>query len=256
MDRATIDAALSAPVRFSHLRAYGRSAAHGLYARTHERKPTAAMELGTAVHAMMFATQPVAGFDGTRRGKAYDEFCAAAEPGTLVLAASDYHRACNMADALESSPTAKAALTGKAEETLHFRWMGRDCRATPDVRGDGFVTDLKTTTSADPNRFRWHALKMAYHAQLRMQQIGCMFAKNERPANAYIVAVEVDPPHTVTVFDLTARALEEGDKLLTLWMERLCASEGARSWPGYCESVVPLDVADDLDLDFGDENGD
>lgn len=256
MDRTTIDAALVAPVRFSHLRAYGRSAAHGLYARTHERKPTAAMELGTAVHAMMFGTQKVDWYDGVRRGKTYDEFCAAVEPGTLVLTLNDYFRARRMVDALKSSSAAVFALTGTAEETLHFRWMGRDCRATPDVRGDGFVTDLKTTTSADPNRFRWHALKMAYHAQLRMQQIGCELAGHGRVAYAYIVAVEVDPPHAVTVFDLTARALEEGDKLLTLWMERLCASEGARSWPGYCESVVPLDVADDLDLDFGDDNGD
>jgi len=39
------------PVRFSHLKAYGRSAAHGLIARTKEFPPTSAMERGTGVHA-------------------------------------------------------------------------------------------------------------------------------------------------------------------------------------------------------------
>ena len=40
------------PVRFSHLRAYGRSALHGYHARLDElQKPTTAMQRGTATPA-------------------------------------------------------------------------------------------------------------------------------------------------------------------------------------------------------------
>lgn len=252
MDRAT-DALLAAPIRFSHLRAYGRSAAHGLHARTTERKPTAAMELGTAVHAMLFGTQSVTGFDGPRRGKAFEEFRAQAGDA-LVLGAADYIKALGMVESLKASPLAMRVLDGEAEQTLRFRWFGRDCRSTPDVRGKGWVTDLKTSTSSDPARFVWHALRMKYHAQLRMQQIAYREAGHGEAEQAYIVAVEVDPPHAVTVFDITARALQEGEKLLTLWMERLLASEAAREWPGYCEALVPLDVPEDLELDYGGDD--
>lgn len=238
------------PVRFSHLKAFGRSAAHGHLARTSEFKATKAMLVGTAVHAVTFGTKEVAAYDGVRRGKAWEEF-RDGHPHLHIMSPAEYYDVSNMASALKRSDLAMDVLRGVTETTVAFDWYGRKCRATPDVRQTGGVTDLKTTVTSDPAKFMWQSAKMGYHAQLRMQQIACGL---DIDAPAHIVAVESKPPYPVTVFRLTEDALMAGEKLLFLWMEKLKACEDAGEFPGYAQSVVELGIPGDVELDFGDDN--
>lgn len=244
------------PVRFSHLRAYGRSAVHGLHARTAtEDDPTYAMERGTAVHSIVFGTHPVIGYPGpTRRGKEFDAFVAH-HTDYEILTRDEYAKAQRMAEAVRECKLAEPYLKGAVEETLLFRWMGLDCRSTPDVRGADFVTELKTAPSADPAQFGWHALRMHYHAQMRMEQIGAAFPFNAASPNrdCFIVCVEANEPHPVTVFRVDEKALEVGEKLLCLWAERLKVAEASQAWPPYVSCVVPLTVPDELQLEFEEE---
>lgn len=244
--------ALQNPVRFSHLRAYGKSAAHGLHARMNDdAMGTAAMQRGTAVHALLFNTRKVVSWDGAvRRGKAFDAFKDYNQDAE-ILTANEYEKAAAMARTIRDNKQAMALLDGETEKTIYFKWYGIECRATPDVRGNGFVTELKTSATSDPNRFVWHALRMNYNAQLRMQQIAC--GHDIMSDLAYIVAVESEAPFNVTVFHVQYRALEAGERNLSLWMERLKSSESSGSWPPYCESIVPLDIPEDYELDYGDE---
>ena len=224
------------PVRFSHLRSYGRSAAHGLHARMTEAAQTQAMQRGTAVHALVFRNRPVIGWHGAqRRGKDYEAFVAENQD-VEILTAAEFEKACRMAKAVKSSPLAAPLLEGDVEQTVHFTWYGRMCRATPDVRGKRRVVDLKTTVCSDPERFQWHSLRFAYHAQLRMQQIAT------GAAEAYLIAVESTEPFPVTVFRVTDEALKYGEKQLALWMERLITCESSGYFPSYVECIVPLDV--------------
>lgn len=242
-------APLDRAVRFSHLRAYGRSAAHGLHSRVSEWKPTKPMLLGTAVHALAFKTKKVIAYDGIRRGKQWDAFRADHDDAHILSMAEDY-KARAMADALLKNPLAVMALEGEAEKTISFQWMGRECRSTPDVRGAAHMADLKTCASSDPAKFVWHSARMAYHAQMRMQQMAC---GQDIDSPAYIVAVESAEPYPVTVFRLAEDALMAGERLLVLWMERLKACEEAKEWPGYAQSVVELGIPGDIELDYGDE---
>lgn len=228
------------PVRFSHLRAYGRSPMHGQHARTApDSDPTYAIERGSAVDAMVFGHKKVVGYPGAqRRGKEYEAF-ASAHADYEILTMAEYEKSRRMADAVLGCKLAEPYLKGTAQETLLFRWMGLECRTTPDVRGEGFLTELKTAQTSDPQRFIWHARRMAYHAQMRFQEYGC-----EKHGHAitdhFIVCVESDPPHPVSVFHVEPEALEEGEKLLTLWAERLKNSEGSNVFPPYVDYVVPL----------------
>lgn len=87
------------PVRFSHLRAYGRSAMHGHHARLTEAAQTVSMERGTAVHALVFGNRQVCGYPGpTRRGKDYDAFVAE-HPDAEILTGAEFDKARRMADA-------------------------------------------------------------------------------------------------------------------------------------------------------------
>lgn len=234
------------PVRFSHLRAYGRSGVHGYQARFEPPllAETYAMERGTAVHALLFGTRKVVGYPGAvRRGKEYGAFVAE-HPDAEILTGAEYDKARRMADALRASEVAKPYLTGKTEQTILFNWMGEQCRSTPDVCGTDFVTELKTCPVSEPSRFNWHALRMHYHAQMQYERIAADASGGFAEA-AYIVAVEATEPHPVTVFKLTERALEQGEKLLVLWMERLRGCEQSKQWMPYVSSVVDLDVPED-----------
>lgn len=236
------------PVRFSHLKAYGRSAAHGLQARTAEWKPTKPMLLGTAVHALAFGTSKVIAYEGTRRGKAWEAFRDDHQDAHILSMGENYH-ARAMADALLKNEHAVKVMEGVAEKTVLFEWYGRQCRATPDIKPPFGVTDLKTSSSSDPAKFVWQSARMAYHAQLRLQQLSY---GEDIDSPAHIVVVESAAPYPVTVFRLTEQALMEGEKLLCLWMERLKSCEDAGEWPPYVQSIVPLDIPGDVELDFGD----
>lgn len=236
-------------VRFSHLRAFGRSAAHGLHALQGEEKAaTTAMQRGTAVHALVFGNRKVLPFDGQRRGKAYDAF-AAENADALIITAAEYEKSQAMAASVRDCKLAIPLLQGTVEETLSFHWNGLDCRATPDVRGGNFLTELKTSASADPSRFLWHARRMAYHAQLKFQEYGCKGKMRDH----YIVCVESDAPHPVTVFHVEPEALEEGERLLMLWAERLKNSVASNAFPPYVDCMVPLVWPKDDQIEYGEE---
>ena len=245
------------PVRFSHLRAYGRSAMHGYHARTTEMAQTSAMQKGTAVHALILGGRKIMGYPGAvRRGKEYDAFVAE-NPDAEILTMSDYDKANRMADAVRANQLAMPVLSGYCETRLNFEWNGLQCRATPDVRGLDYLTELKTCSNSDPNKFLWHALRMAYPAQLWFQHIGCEL-NGFSIQRHYIVAVESAEPYPVTVFEIQPRALDQAAKTLALWAERLKTCEQSGMWPPYAQSVVPLDVPDDEmpQLVYGDEEKD
>src|SRR5262245_41160766 len=111
---------VTAPVRFSHLRAYGRSALHGHYARTNEEveEQAAYMERGTAAHALLFGTRKVVGYAGARdeRQQKFRDFLAE-HPDTEILTMADFDKARRMADAVLACKEAAPLLFGVREET-------------------------------------------------------------------------------------------------------------------------------------------
>ncbi len=237
------------PVRFSHLRAYGRSPMHGQFARTQDALQTRDMQRGTAVHALVFGNRPVVGYPGSqRRGKEYDAF-AADNPGAEILTMSEYEKARRMADAINANDLARPLLAGINETTLRFDWQGMPCRATPDVRGLDYITELKTSSTVDPQRFLWHALRMHYHAQLYWYGLAAEIC-GYPIKRFYIVACEASEPFPVTVFEVQPRALDAAAKTIALWFERMKVSEASMQFPPYAQSVVPLDIPEDDDVDF------
>lgn len=242
------------PVRFSVLKAYGRSAMHGYHARTTEMKETASMQKGTATDAMIFGHRKVLPYPGAvRRGKEYDQFVLD-NPDTEILTQKDYDTARYMADAVLNAEHAKEWMIGVTQQTLMFEYVGLHCRCTPDIRGDGFVTELKTCRDASDYRFPWQARSMGYPVQLWMQKIGCEL--NGYPIKRQmIVAVESTRPCPVTVFELTERSQDKAAKQLMLWAERLKVCEASGMFPPYSQAIVPLDEPEeDVELVYTEED--
>lgn len=243
-------------VRFHNLRAMGRSPLHCLQSFQADTKPTKAMDIGKAIHGVLFDTENVAAYPGpVRRGKAYDAFVEEHPTASMILTLTDYGRVMSAVDAIVKNKIAMDVLRGAREETLLFDFLGLDCRVTPDVRAAEHVTELKSTSNAEPFKFAGHATRMGYHAQLAWQQIGVAESNLGQPKTAYVVAVEQSAPFAVTVLRLTDRALDAGHRLCRLWAERIKVCMDSGSWPAYSDAIVDLDVPDDFNLTFEDENG-
>lgn len=247
------------PLRFSQLKQFARSPAHYLQARTTDAAQTAAMEKGSALHALVLGTAKVTAYPGpARRGKEWEAFKAEHE-GELIVTAAAYEQVMGMAEAVWSDELAKDVLfaPGSAiEQTLYFELHGHKCRGTPDVRGPSYAVELKTSSTSEPEQFMRHAQRMLYHAQLAFYLQGmaaCGFGVHRE---AFVVAVEAVAPHPVTVLHLTDKCIEMGDRSVRLWFERLLSCEAADFFPGYAQSRVTWDIEEDIELQFAEEPAD
>jgi hypothetical protein len=245
------------PVRISDLKRIGQSPAHY---RAAVESTGSYLSKGSAVHSVLLGGQSVTYYDrvtesgkaAPRNGQHWEKF-KADHQDCLILSRDEYDQTAGMVEAVRACPEAMRVLDGVKEQTLTWDISGRACRGTPDVRSDQYVTELKTTRSSDPRRFMWDAIKMGYYAQLAWYLDGAVKARAGTPDAAFVVAVESTAPYVVTVFRVTERALEQGRRTYRLWFERLMACEEADEWPGYVQSVVPLDVPDNEETVFGEE---
>lgn len=248
----------TARLRFSHLKAMGKSAAHCLHAMQSNWEPTLAMRIGTGAHSLILGGPELVVYPGkVRNGKNWDAF-KADNADKIILSRKEHAQAHAINAAVRANPLAQRVLFQPEtvyERTIEFEWMGRACRATPDARTHRHLVDLKSTRCAEPEKFRWDAIRMGYHAQMALYVQAMTAEQGFAPKSVYIVAVEQQAPHAVTVLELTSGALQIGERLCRTWMEKFLQCEQSNSWPGYCESVVEFDVPDlELALTFADDD--
>ena len=213
------------------------------------------MERGEAAHSLILGGRPVVAWEEgrPRRGKDYDAF-KAGNPDALILTASDFAQCNNIAEAVKGNALAMRVLEGRRELELAWKFGARECAGRLDVLGRDYVTELKTTVSADPFKIGYQAKRMGWFAQLAWYQDGALAGKHGAPEQAYIVAVEQGAPHAVTVFLLDNDAMDYGRRTYRTWLERLLACEASDSWPSYSQSIVSLGVPDnDVAIDFGED---
>lgn len=255
------------PVRFHHLKAMGRSAAHCFESFQADGEITLARRLGSGAHALAFG-QRVSVWDrpsktgkgkAPRNGAEWEKFKADNE-GVVILNRKEYDRALRIATALRNHAHASSLLfrpTARHEQTILWSQGGRDRRSTPDCWcPDGlYVNELKTTRCASPDLFKFDVKRMAYHAQLADQMDAIEFETGRRPKEAFITAVETTAPYVVQTFRLTDADLQQGARIVRLWFESFRVAEQANAWGGYTDATVDLDLADgdDFELTFADD---
>lgn len=248
-------------VRFSSLKRLLTSPAHYRAGIVEPRDPSAAMQFGTLVHALVLGGGRVRVYDGERRGNAWKDWKAenASPDGTpnedanLLVTSKERDRATRVAEAIAAKSCAAEKLGGEMERQLKWRWHGRDCQGRLDVLGARWVCDVKVGHTAQPARFLHLSHRMLYHAQLAWYRIG-MRENGIDCDSAYVLACETYPPFAVTSFRLTERALEEGEKTCLFLMERLAVCEADDHWPDYAQNDVDLDVPEaEPELVYGEE---
>lgn len=169
-----------------------------------------------------------------------------------IVTSAEYTRARECAAAVVRDPLASELLMGEREVPLTWRFLGRDCAGQIDVLHRSRITDLKTTACAEPSWFQRQVFKMGYHAQLPWYREGAL-AHGYPAEGLFLVAVEPKPPYAVTCFRLSQNAIDEGLRLIRMWMERLAVCEQSDTWPAYCQSIIDIDTAPDVDLIFPED---
>jgi uncharacterized small protein (DUF1192 family) len=103
---------------------------------------------------------------------------------------------------------------GHAERS--FFWIDAEfnipCKARPDFvrRGNRYIADLKTTEIARPDAFERRAYELGYFQRAAWYLEGVEAVEGVRPKEFWLVVIERDPPHALTVCKIDERALEWG----------------------------------------------
>lgn len=235
-------------VHFHDLKRIARSPAHYLAGLSIDDSAKPAYRFGRLGHKILLGGAFVV-YAGERRGNAWKDFQAQNE-GADIFTAEEAVRANAVAEAVRAHPLAAPLLVGEHEKPVSWNMFGRKCatRGIDVINGSKrFLVDLKTASTTEPYTFMRAATRYGYHAQLAMYADAA--ASLGTPVDdAYLIAVETAPPYAVTVLHASPRILEEGTRLLRLWMERLLACESANEWPAYTQSIVEFDMDTDVTL--------
>ena len=111
-------------------------------------------------------------------------------------------------------------------------------KARPDILRESELTDLKTT--AQPNRFKWHALDMRYPESLAWYEL--TMARCGRIVDEWRWLVVGQDPiavrddgstiHQVDVVTASADLREQANERLLVALERFAECQHTNYWPG------------------------
>lgn len=244
------------PVRFSELKRIALSPAHYKAACEAGRdvNPKASyLRHGLGVDAILFAVTPYVVWEGERRaGKAWEDF-SGTHASSLILSRDEFSRADCAAQAIAHNRDAMRVLDGDRQRRIEWEWLGLPCASTLDiVKPRSHVTELKTAKTAHPDRFKFASMRYCYAEQHRfygMAAAQAFLGEHEH----FTVVSESEAPWCVTVLRYTPRTLTAAERRLRIWMERLKSCIEANEWPGYSQTIVDLDLEEENDLIFDED---
>ena len=229
----------------SDLDLLAKSPYHYKYKYEFERKDSAALTLGSAVHKLVlepadffneFSVEPDVD-KRTKEGKAtYNEFLKKLGDKTTLDKAT-YDIVKEIAKSVNSMrETALFLRDGLAEQSYFSEIEGVAVKCRPDFFNEnlGLCIDLKTTSDASADGFARSVASFNYHVQAAFY--GDILRSLGKSVNNFLfIAVETKKPFMVGFYTLDEAAIEQGRKTYLALLERykLCLARG--EWWGYAK---------------------
>lgn len=201
----------------------------GVYV-THEivpDEPTAAMKLGTAVHAALleperFPSTVIPGPDCDRRSNAGKALWAEAEmraatTGGFVLKAEDYVKVAMMAAQARRLPMLAELLSVPGAIEQPVRWTCPDSGVPRKAKLDkwfpaGLILDLKTAADPSPEAFARACVNLGYHRQAAYYVDAAEQCYGlEEPARVIFVVLGSEAPFDAWCYELDEESMNLGD---------------------------------------------
>ena len=229
----------------SKLKKYKKSPANAKYSKMEETK---SMKFGTAYHTYIlepddFHKEYCVLYSDNRpepsknmNSKLNKEWKLELETKYNLLTIDEYNDIMRMKEKLFSNPYAKYLLTGGEGELSFYNKINGvnvKCRADHFLKDKKIIVDLKTTTDAREEKFKWTSSDYGYHisAAFYTDIIEKEF-KNEG-YDFFIIAQEKAAPYDYSIFKASEQFLAIGryeyEELLQ--MHRKC--EENNHWGGY-----------------------
>jgi hypothetical protein len=249
-------------VRWSDLRALTRSPLAYRARIDGVRLDSPAMFRGRLIHTAVLEPDELPKrylvWHGTRRGKAWDEFKAAAGEAEIITEA-EYNDALAVRDAVRSHPAVARYLTQRkvaTEQTVTWTdaATGLPCKARMDIVCSRTAIDLKTTRDIDARAFGRSAAALHYHGQAAFYLRGLKATRKRQDWRFTIVAVETEPPYDVAVYRLTDDQLWAGDELAGDLLDTLRRCQRSDRWPGRYPKELPLELPPWVFPDYDSES--
>lgn len=241
---------------WSTVKEMGKSELHYQHRLANPLEDSVSLAKGRAIHTAVlepkrFVLDYVI-FEGKiRRGKEWDAF-KEQHANKTILKVEEYDKSWAAAEAVLKHPVARELLE-KTEREKPITWRdsatGLVCKCRVDAIGASLI-DLKSTTDVDARKFGNLAARLMYHGQMAMYRDG-----TGHKGEVFIIAVEVEPPYDVAVFEVTDDALYAGQELYTSFLKRVKAGRDSGLWPGRypnrTELVLPRYAYEDEEQEDG-----
>ncbi len=178
---------------------------------------------------------------------------AAEEAGLTILRWQDMQVVEHVVARLQSNALAMKVLTnGVPEVTIAWKdeatgvWL----RARPDFLPNAFVTggkllilpDLKfmAPTNCSPDGFSRAVSNFGYHQSLAFYADGIKAVYGRAPTNYLLIAVEKDPPWSVSLYEVPAEDIERGRFQNRQAINKFAECLRLDRWPSYADEPVQV----------------
>lgn len=184
-----------------------------LHAMKEERKESAALDLGSALHCAVLEPEKFASeflvspkFDRrTKEGKAAAAEFEAKAQGKTVIDAEQMEAVEAMKTSILSHEIAKGMLTGGEAEYSYYAkdpTTGLLLKTRPDYKNAGALIDLKTCQDASREGFIKACINFGYALQAAFYLDVYNLATGENLTEFFFVAVESSAPHAVACYKM------------------------------------------------------
>lgn len=218
-------------------------------------EPTAAMKLGTAIHAAVLEPDLLhktcvadPGIDKrSNAGKAEWAAFKAEHAGKLILPDDDFQACLQVRDAVLRHPVARGLLSGGKAEQSFFAIDSETgelvkCRTDYLQDSGALVVDVKSTDDASPTGFAKSVANFRYHIQPPWYFDVLKTAFGEAPANWVFLAVEKKPPYAIGAYFVHPTDVERAREVARRDLARIVECKRAGSFPDFAAEVLPLEL--------------
>lgn len=241
-----------------------RSPAHYRWFSDNPSDPTKSMQLGTALHSLIFdGVSPLvmpefhkpkfSGKGSTTLRREWEDAHGSdkedwlqANAGALIVSADELGAIHSMRDALMAHPIIGTALRGaKGRPEVSALWTcpdtGIECKSRFDWLLEPLLLDLKTTTDASPFGFARSIANFRYHVQDAFYSQAA--ASEGLDVRHFLFAgVETSPPYLCAIYQLDDEAREIGRRLYLRDLRTYQQCVERNEWPGYSPEIQTLSL--------------
>ena len=238
-----------------------KSMRHMRYMATHPQKTTAAMSMGTILHAAILEPDDffrrVAIWDkGDKQGGAWKEFQAEHADG-YILKQDEHANVMRAAANVHADSMARQLI----EQTVHeqeFYWRGDqygDAKARMDgVNNAGTVLlEVKSTASIDERKWQWHAVDFGLHLQLGWYAEGIEAKTGHAPDQVWWIVFEQKGCCDAVTYEVPQGVVNKGREAAVEIARRYRACQMTGSFPGAAEGQVRTFALPDWMMEDGDK---